>query len=134
MKDDDRWDDDDEVVEPDDVFDPDEDPQAPPVGRAAMVRSAPDKWSRWSMYAGIASLALIVLFPMPLLVVALATAGLWFGFKTHKRLAESDDPERARKRARTGIITGGMTMVGLLGLVLYFNFFYEVPEKIVDFS
>jgi hypothetical protein len=125
---------DDEVVEPDDVIGPDDDGQPRTVRRGRAIRTAPDKWSRWSMYAGIASLGLLVLFPMLIIVLALASAALWFGFKANKQVDEADEPEAAKKRARVGMITGGLTMIGILGLVVYFNFFYEVPEKLVEFS
>ena len=126
---------DDEVVEPDEVFDPDDEEGEPePVRRGKAIRTPPDKWSRWSMYAGIASLALLVLFPMLIIVMALASAALWFGFKANRQVADADEPAQVTKRARVGMITGGLTMIGLLGLVIYFNFFYEVPEKIVEFA
>jgi hypothetical protein len=125
---------DDEVVEPDDVIDPDEDGEPQPVRRGKAIRTPPDKWSRWSMYAGIAGLAMLVLFPLLLLIVLLASAALWFGLKANRASDEADEPDRVRKRARVGVITGGLTMVGVLGLFVYFNFFYDVPEKIVDFT
>jgi hypothetical protein len=127
---------DDEVVEPDEVIDADdEDGAATPRTRRGMaVRTPPDKWSRWSMYAGIASLGLLILFPMPLLVLGLATAGLWFGFKANKALEEADEPAQVRKRARVGMITGGLTLLALVALYVYFGFFYDAPEKIVDFA
>ena len=125
---------DDEVVEPDAVIDPDDDGQPRTVRRGMAVRTPPDKWSRWSMYAGIASLGLLVLFPMLIIVLMLAGVALWFGFKANRALDEADEPEQARKRARVGMITGGLTVLGIIGLVLYFNFFYEVPEKVVEFA
>lgn len=125
---------DDEVVEPDAVIDPDDDGRPRTVRRGMAVRTPPDKWSRWSMYAGIASLGLLVLFPMLIIVLMLAGLALWFGFKANRALEEADEPDQARKRARVGMITGGLTVLGIVGLVLYFNFFYEVPEKVVEFS
>jgi hypothetical protein len=125
---------DDELVEPDEVFDPDQDGDPRPVRRGKAIRTLPDKWSRWSMYAGIASLALMILFPLLIVVLALASAALWFGIKANKAVDEADEPDRTRKRARVGMATGGLTFLVLVSLVVYFNFIYEAPQKIVDFS
>ena len=134
MKDEENDGDDGEVVEPDEVLELQDEGVQPRARRGMAIRTPPDKWSRWSMYAGIASLGLLIIFPMLLLVLALASAALWFGFKANRQLDEADEPAAAKKRLRVGMVTGGMTMLGIVGLVVYFNFFYDVPEKIVDFS
>ena len=121
--------DEDEVLTPDEVSGP------RTVRRASGGKAPlPDRFGRWSMFAGLGSLLLLVLFPVLVVVLALACAGIYFGMRTRRQLEDADEPEKARKRARIGTAAGGLTIVVLMGLILYFNFVYDSPEKVNDFN
>jgi hypothetical protein len=124
----------DELVEADEVLTPDKVSNPRTVRRAAAAKALPDRFGRYSMYAGMASVLLLVLFPVLIFVLALAAAGIYFGIRTRRDLAHADEPERARKRGTIGIASGGFTILVLVALVIYFNVFYSVPEKLEDFN
>lgn len=117
--------DDDEVLTPDEVSGPRS------SRRSASSRAPADKFGRWSMYAGVGSTILLVLLPLPIVVLALGCAGIFFGMRARRELASADQPEQARKRAKIGTIAGSFTLVAMLALVIFFNFFYEIPDKTI---
>lgn len=77
-------------------------------------------------YCGVFSIAACI--PVPFLFLPLPIAALWLGIKGLKK-AKAEPHARGRVHAWIGIIGGavfgllgiGMTVVGIIGLVAYFN-------------
>jgi hypothetical protein len=137
VNDDERvWDDDDDVedVDDDEVLTPDEVSGPGPVRRqrGGPRPPQPDKYAKWSMYAGIASIPLIVI--SPLLLVFLASTALYLGFRARKELADAEAPELARRRAKIGTVCGSLAVLTAFALIIFFTFFFDIPEKVNDFN
>jgi hypothetical protein len=95
-------------------------------------RRAVDRRPLYAMIAGLSSLIFLVFIPIPVLMLALAIAGIYLGRKVMKEIGRDESRAKDRRRAKFGFVGGSTTLVLFAILVVVLTVVYEPPDKGVE--